>query len=85
MWLLAVVIGSFFPDKAPDRRRIAHWLGFASPEMRPHWIRLRESPSLHAFSNIWTEWVRLDPQRGWKTAAAVIDLLVLVIILVWVF
>lgn len=81
MWLLALLIGSLLPNKAPDRRRISSWLGFTSPEMLPHWQRLREKPSLHAFSNIWTEWTRLDPQRAWKTFAAVFD----VLILCWIF
>lgn len=81
MWLLALLIGSFFADKAPDRRRIANWLGFKAPEMMPHWQRLRERPSFHAFSNIWTEWTRLDPQRAWKTYAAVLDVAIIITIL----
>ena len=85
MWLLAMVIGSFFETKRKDRHRLANWLGLASPEMRAHWLRLRTVPSFHALINIGTEWTRLDPQRAYKTMAAVIDVLViaLVVMLVW--
>jgi hypothetical protein len=82
MWLLAMALGALLPDKRPDRRRLAHWLGLAGPEMRPHWARLRHQPSLHALANIATEWTRADPQRAWKTYAAAIDLLILAI-LIW--
>jgi hypothetical protein len=81
MWLLAMVIGSFFETKRKDRNRLAHWLGFTGLEMRPHWQRLRTSPSFHALINIGTEWTRADPQRAYKTMAAVIDLLVILLIL----
>ena len=81
MWLLAMIVGSFFEDKRKDRRRLANWLGFTGPEMRPHWQRLRGAPSFHALINIGTEWTRLDPQRAYKTMAAVIDILILLLIL----
>jgi hypothetical protein len=81
MWLLAILIGCLIPNKKPDRDRVRHVLGLFSPEMRPHWQRLREQPSFHAYSNIWTEWTRLDPQRAWKTMSALIDLAVVAAIL----
>ena len=77
MWLLILLIGACFPDQAPDRKRIKHFLGLAAPEMRPHWQRLWQTPSLHAYANIWTEWTRLDPQRAWKTMSALLDLAIL--------
>jgi hypothetical protein len=87
MWLLLVLIGALTKDKAPDRRRIANWLGFAAPEMVPHWQRLGAAlvELSHAFPNVWTEWTRADPQRAWKTYAAIGDLLVLALVaaLVW--
>ena len=85
MWLLAMIIGSFFPDKNKDRARLANWLGFTDPRMMEHWRRLREDFSLHAVANIFTEWNRLDPQRGWKTYAAALDLLIVALLLVWWF
>lgn len=81
MWLLLLFVNCLRPGAAPDRERVWYWLGFTSPEMRPHWQRLRENPSMHAYSNIWTEWTRLDPQRAWKTFSSVID----VLLVLWLF
>jgi hypothetical protein len=83
MWLLAMLIGSLFPDKRKDRVRLANWLGFADPRMAEHWARLRENFSMHAVANIFTEWTRLDPQRSWKVYAAALDLLIVALLLVW--
>jgi hypothetical protein len=49
-----------------DRNRLAYGFGLWSPEMLPHWSRLKSERNGHSLVNIGTEWTRLDPQRAVK-------------------
>jgi len=55
-----------------DRRRLQDFDGLFSPEMQPHWDAFASHPNKHYLKNIGSEWVRLDPQRAYKTLSFVL-------------
>ena len=87
VWLVQLISGRL-DDR--DRARLRYGLGWWSPEMRPHWRRARASLTNeedfwgHALTNVGVEWTRLDPQRGWKVLAAVIQFQAVCLVLTFV-
>lgn len=72
MFVLTWVIKSWLGTLGPkDKKRLESGLGLWSPEMLPHWERLKKTKGLdgHSLINIGTEWVRLDAQRAFKVGA----------------
>jgi hypothetical protein len=50
-----------------NKERLRDFDGLFAPQMQPHWQAFAEHPTKHYLKNIGTEWVRLDPQRAYKT------------------
>lgn len=60
---------------ADTRRMYRNRFGWADPRLDCEWARFDDpARQRHDATNIVVEWVRLDPQRGAKTACAVIAL-----------
>lgn len=68
VWGVKALIGKL---GRKDKARLENGLGVWSPEMKPHWSRLRDTWGLdgHSLINIGTEWYRLDAQRAFKVSA----------------
>ncbi len=73
-WLLQLSTASL---PAGDIHVFDHGLGWWSPEMVEHWLRLGREPGQHAYANIYTEWTRLDAERSSKVWIFAIELLLL--------
>lgn len=50
-----------------NKGRLRDFDGLFAPQMQQHWQAFAEHPTKHYLKNIGTEWVRLDPQRAYKT------------------
>jgi hypothetical protein len=79
VWLIALLLSAAIKG-GKDRERIRYCLGLFAPEMGPHWDRVRDGFSFHDYANIWTEWMRRDPQRGWKVMSAFYEAVILALI-----
>jgi hypothetical protein len=54
-------------NDSQNKGRLSNFDGLFAPQMQQHWRSFAEHPSKHYLKNIGTEWVRLDPQRAYKT------------------
>ena len=54
-------------NDSQNKGRLSNFDGLFAPQMQQHWQSFAEHPSKHYLKNIGTEWVRLDPQRAYKT------------------
>ena len=55
------------PTDRENRGRLKDFDGLFSPQMQQHWDAFATHPDKHYLKNIGSEWVRLDPQRAYKT------------------